>query len=114
MFSGLPKALRHKLGEGQPDLLITIDKLLFSMKFKITIRGELVPLKFVNTNRIVMDFQPKDVYVNYFHLILKIKKFPHFIKNKDFIKVLIIAKEDELLRKYFPDELRKAKIKNIL
>lgn len=115
MFGELHKTIRYVIGDGYPDLIITIDKKPFWLKVKITIRGELIRIVYASSSfNIGHDFKPKEVYVNYVHMIVKLKKFIRFIKEKDFVKILIIAKEDELLRKYFPDELRKEKIKNIL
>jgi hypothetical protein len=115
IYGNLHKNIRYIIGNGYPDFIITIDKKIFWLKVKITIRGELIriisPSPTFNSG---FDFKTKEIYVNYMYMVLKLKKFLFFIKEKDFVKILIIAKEYELLKKYFPKELRKEKIKSIL
>jgi hypothetical protein len=116
LFNIYDKNIRYELGVGKVDLLINLRKQPLSPKVEITIRGNINQSLFNNPtiNLSSFELRTRKVFINSFVFVYKMKKLPIFIGKKDFVKLLIIANEDELLKKYFPIELRKEKIKNIL
>jgi energy-coupling factor transporter transmembrane protein EcfT len=112
IFGVTDKTIRYKMIDC-PDLILYIEK--HYLKFSITVsisEDILYTTSLLNTSKIehIKDIKKK---INYFYFIYKLKKPIQFIRKQDFIRILSIIKEDELMEKYFLKDLRKEKIKNL-
>jgi hypothetical protein len=105
VFYGVYKTIKYKK-QNTPVLIMKIIKPPFIFKTEITISENYLTL--------ITKEGGKKLYLNFFYLEFKLRKLLKNITDDDFFKILMIIKEDHLLRKHFPDELRMEKIKTII